>query len=305
MPKNGPDSFITRRKLDMFSVLCMSKWWVPHLITVLVSLVILGLTSSAPVVTSGVLFYLPAVFWQGVAGSAFAAVIVTLFQRPTIFLDLAERKEQNDALSDLREKGIIGAITQRGSAEATKFYAECLESARFRIWALGMTNQKLVEDHLSKIIELTKSHSSLDVVIGFWNPEAKIILPGQSDPVPLADLQTRLEKKIITSNGTTKEIRSRQDQICKSVSVHGTHIKGRIRLVDFSLPTNFTAFVIDEFVFFFPFLVNSYSTATPTIIARSDCPVGEAVVAHFETLLGGQPVAKAVTKIVFDSSSPA
>lgn len=302
--KTAVRRWISYSTLTIFVLLIRSRWWIPHLITGISSVGLLLLTVMPNFVQSPTLLGIPIDFWRGVAASALAAVVVALLQKPAIFLDAAEHQFHESAKLDFHEKGLLAAYPQRGSQEVQELYALNIEKARERIWAIGMTNQKMISDRAVQIIEAVKKHPSLDVVIAFWSPKAKLVIADQPG-ISISDVQTMLEKWTTVAAATERDIEERQQFVCRLINDSRKEIRGRVRVVNLATPSAFTAFVFDEQVFFFPFLCTSYSTSTPTLLGAADQGLGRAIVEHFDKVLSGDLVSLKVLEIVEDSQREA
>jgi hypothetical protein len=81
-------------------------------------------------------------------------------------------------------------------------------------------------------------------------------------------------------------------------------LKGQIKIVSTSIPSAFTAFIIDDEVFFFPFLATDYSTQTPTLLASIDTGLGKCVYNHFKKILSDDAVMRKMVKIIYPENQP-
>jgi len=270
-----------------------------HLVVLLGSLLLMLKTATFPDNVK-IWIGLPVVFWQGVAASAFAAALVSLFQLLATTTDNAERMFCENEELKFKKSGLLEVFTQRGTAEASKCYDTRIRTARERIWAIGMTNGKLISDHGLAIIEAAKKHKSLDVIIAFWNPKAELICRDFS--MPISDIQAMLENGSPRSTNTADQIETRQSTFQSDIVKQGK-LQGRIRILNLCLPSNFTAFMFDEEVFFFPFLGAPTSAVTPTLLVANDEILGKGVLAHFQKLFQeNDAISSLLVQVVFDSS---
>ncbi|MFD0735893.1 hypothetical protein [Planotetraspora mira] len=237
------------------------------------------------------LFGLSKATWLSVVGSIFAAALFLFIESTVRAINVTEKNVEQELYRRLvHEQGILDVHNQRGDDRVTELYRKLISNAETRIWAIGMTNGHFVIQHLPAICERMVKRP-LDVIVAFWDPEASILRPqsyeGSTAPISLLSLQSHLEGKHIQDDDLTQTVRRRQDQIRSAIEPL-TPLIGHIRIFEIAHVANFTCLVVDDQVFFFPFLAGPDSTNNPTIRCATDGRIGEAILHHLSHLLGSK-----------------
>jgi len=81
-------------------------------------------------------------------------------------------------------------------------------------------------------------------------------------------------------------------------------MKGQWRIANVSCVTNFTCMIVDDDVFFFPFLSGPDSTNNPTVWCSATHGVGRAIVDHIEKLLANSDICCVVQSSQGGSATP-
>lgn len=222
--------------------------------------------------------------WFATCGSVFASFVFMCLQIITGLLKDATPKSFENIYNDLvADKGLCAVHFQRGSDILIKEYQEKLKNASSRVWAIGITNRHLLNQHLSSIMQLI-STKKIDVMIAFWNPETEIVLsPGTNKKTYKAvDFHSLIEHG--TQSSYSELIQNQQKNIKdKTDAIKNT--QGHIRVLSLSTLTNFTCFIIDDDLYFFPFLARAVeSTNDPTIHCSVQTGLGKIIIQHFEQL---------------------
>lgn len=222
--------------------------------------------------------------WFSVCGSVFASFLFLLLQILTALFKDSTAKSFEAIYDDLVvTKGLCAVHFQRGSEELIKEYHENLQSASKRIYAIGITNRHFVNQHLSSLTE-TLSSRKIDVIVAFWDPDTEISIKrnGTAKSYKATDFHALMEHG--TQSSYSDIVHKQQKVIIEKVNSLTT-IKGRLRVLSLSSLTNFTCFIIDDDVYFFPFLArNVESTNDPTIHCSSKTGLGKIILEHFEQL---------------------
>jgi hypothetical protein len=194
------------------------------------------------------------------------------------------------------DHGFKDAFRQRGSSDIVQLYKDIITGARQRVWAFGMSNRNFFDQHESTIISLIQNRT-IDVVIAFWNPYAQISVvnapasfPARK-PLGLLETQSRLEDAAGTDWASV--IEDRQREFLSKVDLLRSR-KGQLRIAYLTIPTNITCLVVDDELFFFPFLAGVDSTSNPTIRCSANTGLGECITSHFQKLLANDFAAQII-----------
>ncbi|MEU1599334.1 hypothetical protein ABZ468_42675 [Streptomyces sp. NPDC005708] len=227
--------------------------------------------------------------WLNVAGSVFATALFLFIESAVQAVKGVEESVEKNAYREIvEEQGILEVFSQRGDDRVLALYERLISDAESRIWAIGMTNGHFVHQHLQEIC--ARLHRQpLDVVIAFWDPDTTVSRPtapgSSSASVNLLSVQSQLEGKHISSDDLKQTVRVRQEQVQEAVDRIGTQLAGRVRIVDITHVANFTCLIVDDQVFFFPFLAGPDSTNNPTLRCSAQGQIGRAICRHVEHLL--------------------
>ncbi|WP_437304472.1 hypothetical protein [Sorangium sp. So ce388] len=220
--------------------------------------------------------------WLSVCGGVFASFLFLCIQSALIALSTTNRDVYRAAFDDLVEKhGVKAVFSQRGSDDIKALYKKLLAAPHHRVWAIGMTNKHFVEQHLASLVDTLRKYE-IDLVIAFWDPATTLTVKqngGRSRSI--IEAQAALEGS--PGSRWDEVISKRQRRIVDAVN--GQPIRGEIRIVNISSVTSFSCFVIDDDVFFFPFLAHADSTNDPTIHCAAEGSIGNSIIEHFTKLL--------------------
>jgi hypothetical protein len=253
------------------------------LLTFVVSLLLLLLTDVSP--TETVLNVSKAAM-LGVSGSFFAASLFLLLQ--SLIDAVAGAKEDvykryYEAVAD--RYGVKALFSQRGGDDVISLYSRLIASARSRIWAVGMTNRHFLLQHEEPIIEALRSHR-IDVRISFWDPDATIQAHGEA--TPLIGLQDLAETGGVRAGSDwSRVIKDRQRAFATSIAGAGP-LRGAVRIMNSRSPAAFSCLIVDDDVFFFPFLAMPESTNHPTLHCGASSGVGRDVAKHVGLLFSNE-----------------
>lgn len=169
-------------------------------------------------------------------------------------------------------------------------YTKRILKANKRIWAIGMTNTNVIKNQLEHILSRISSES-IDIIFSFWAPDSSFKKEYKSTKeISIINQQLHIEDgKVITSGA----ILSKYDTIIQGFEKVNLK-KGKLSIVEMTLPSNFTCFVIDNDVFFFPFLSTVESTSSPTILCKADRGIGEAIFKHIKNIVSNEEVTRVV-----------
>jgi hypothetical protein len=229
---------------------------------------------------------------SSILAGAIIFLIVEFFSR--VFI--AGKKESSEIYYDklFIEQGLESIFSSRG---INQVYKDKILKARYRIWAVGMTNGNLIAHQLDNIINRISIIENIEVVISFWSESSsfKKTYNNQKE-ISIINQQLLIEdgKEI-----SQKLIRDRYSKIEKEYKDSKNPKSGRLKIVEMTLPSNFTCFIIDDDVFFFPFLSTVESTSSPTILSNINRGVGNEIFKHVEKVLSEVEV----TRIIYDSKN--
>jgi hypothetical protein len=264
--------------------------------------------------------------WLGICGSIFASTVFWGVQAIIALFSKAKRDTYELTYKLIVEDiGLNTVYMLKGGDEACEQYKKAIARARKRIWAVGMSNRNFSRQHIGTILDLLKRNPSLDVVITFWNPDAYLSIEANSrtrhgestrlqsegrppgllvtDPtvirsgqgsssadlaglrLPVFVVQAMLEERAPDS---AKEIRDRQDELKNLIEKERSLIQGNLRILSLSMVTYISCMIIDQDVFFFPYLSGDDSNGSPMIYCDSSRGIGEQVAGHIDNILNNR-----------------
>lgn len=225
--------------------------------------------------------------WSAVFGSLLAASAFLLVQ---FIIRLA--KETKETVHDEQYKhicekqGVKTIYEQRGSSEIVRLYKSLIEKSTKRVWAIGMTNRHFCNQHFDIILPKLKS-KEFDCIISFWDPNIKMVRSGFDENI--INLQELIENGVISDSDYVKAIETRIDGLVQKLKKIKS-LNGNIKFVYTCSPTNFTCFVIDDDIFFFPFLSGPESTNTPTFHCDATIGIGSQILKHIDLILKNKKI---------------
>lgn len=249
-----------------------------------------------------ILFGINVQAWQAVTGSLFAATIFAIITSIIeVFRDGYKEITENYYNDIAIGQGLHSVFPQKGSVEAQSSYRNSLRNAKDRVWAFGMTNGNLIDQHWSDIRNLL-GRNSIDVVIAFWSPHSKLITPRHSvKERHILTVQDMVEKGSASAQvNWDKMIEERQSWI-KAAFGEIKSPQGRLRIISISKVTNFSCFIIDNHVYFFPFLHGPHSNNEPMIYCDAVAGFGKNIAEHCHKTLNGGKLSEEICEVFFDS----
>lgn len=227
--------------------------------------------------------------WSAVFGSLLAASAFLLVQFVIRITKKTKRNVSEEQYEHLcEEQGVKTVYEQRGSTEIIDLYKSLIEKSTRRIWAIGMTNRHFCDQHFNVILPKVKS-KGFECIISFWDPNVKMI--GSDFEENIFGMQEIVEKNKNKGSNYLDTIEERVRNLIHEIEQHKS-LKGSIKLLYTCTPTNITCFVIDDDVFFFPFLSNPESTNSPTIHCDATIGIGHQILAHFESVFENVKITK-------------
>ena len=178
--------------------------------------------------------------------------------------------------------GIKEAFEHRGEPVTLERYQEALQRASRRIWAIGMTNKRFVSSHSAAVQRALRRSSGMDVKLVFTDDT--LVLRWDGGEISAVELQTQLEEKAPGTGGSPYL----SSFVQKFKAAHGSGDLGRLQIFKLRSSFQFTCFVIDDDVFFFPMLARHGSAQDPTLLVDANGILGQALLNHFEGLFQSQ-----------------
>lgn len=261
--------------------------WFAIVITLLIALLFLAATASGDQATLVVGF--SKATWAAVAGSVFAASLFLSVQSiidaikeaaPTLY-----KKFYDSMVHDIGLKGIYEV---RGS-KTNEIYKSLITKAEKRIWAIGMTNRHFIDNHQSAIVHLI-CNKPIEVIVAFWDPGAKLEINSSGKRTSQSIIESQLNFEHGTVNSATHwaaTIKKRQNELLTVVK-QAKATNGELTIMNLAVVTNISCLIIDDDVFFFPFLAAIESTDGPMIHVTANDKLGQPIVKHFEALFNSK-----------------
>lgn len=231
--------------------------------------------------------------WRAVASSIFAASLFLFIQWIIAQLKHTEDNFYKIQYVNLIENnGIKSIYYQRGGENIIALYKQLIANSKRRIWAIGMTNNHFCDQHFDNILDRMEkrrgdfgSGNPIDFVVSFWNPSISFFDDAKNQNLEkILEIQSFIEKGSFPHSNWQKIVESKKNELIKKIETR-RNLKGNFKITYTTLPTNFTCFVIDDDVFFFPYLSGPDSTNNPTIHCDSLKGIGISITNHLEKLL--------------------
>lgn len=219
----------------------------------------------------------------GVSGSIFAASAFLFLQSLVDAISGTAENVYHTYYRDLADRcGLKSLFSQRGGDDVISLYSSLISRARSRVWAVGMTNRHFLLQHKDALIEVLRSHQ-VDVRISFWDPTAAIQCNGEQQT--LIGLQDRAETgRLHSSSDWNRVITDRQRAFAGEIAAAGS-LRGHVRIFNTRSPAAFSCLLVDDDLFFFPFLAMLESTNHPTIRCDAMTGIGKDITQHVSLLL--------------------
>ena len=222
--------------------------------------------------------------WTAVFGSLLAASIFLLVQFIIRITGEAKDKIHKEQYNHLcEEQGIKKIYAQRGSNEIVDLYKSLIKKSSRRVWAIGMTNRHFCDQHFDIILPKIKSIKDFECIVSFWNPNINLVSSDSTFHENIISIQEMIENGVSNRADYVSVLNERTDRLTQKIN-DVNYPKGSIKLIYTSIPTNFTCFVIDNDIFFFPFLSSPESTNTPTIHCDATIGIGLQILNHVDSI---------------------
>ncbi|MCA6128689.1 hypothetical protein [Thalassolituus oleivorans] len=219
-----------------------------------------------------------------ISGSILASSLFWVVNRVIHLLDTSQKSVVNDYFKHTHDEfGLKHIFDQRGGQDILNLYKELLTKAERRIWAIGMTNQSFTQQHLPIILQRCEHISGIEVKLLFWNPNAKIVVK-DFPPTHIHEIQTKLEHKANSETNWISKVDGYLNSLKSQISAYG-ELKGRIDIYYITMPTNISCLVVDDDIFFFPFLSRGSSNLDPHMHFDATRGIGKIIVEHYDEVL--------------------
>ena len=203
--------------------------------------------------------------------------------------------------TDIFEKfGVKNLYSKK--TDAVIDFTNCIKKAKKRVWAIGMTNGAFIREQKDYIADNLKENKELDVKIVYWDDCTKVIKLNNNKSI--IDIQKALETQMsinclndINDSNTMKEIQDSIRQLKNKISVEH---QGKVEIGFLSIPSSFSCLLIDDDLYFFPFLCGKESNIAPMIRCDAQKDIGQPIVKHFEHIFNQKGI---YTQIKLDSSN--
>jgi hypothetical protein len=224
--------------------------------------------------------------WMAISGSVLASAIFAFFFGGINYFRAAKEKMEENYFKKYHNGfGIKSIYSQRGNEEVSKEYSDLLKNAKSRIWAIGIDNHNFCNDHIDILKHKFQTKASIDILVCFLSTDSKIKLhPNQSNEqeIEMSNAFNKLSDGIDKNMNlaTTERINSLINNF-KPI----TERAGRLRIFELTSSTFFTSFIIDDDVFFFPYVCTSNELSkTPIIQVSANSILGEHIIKHYEKI---------------------
>jgi hypothetical protein len=213
------------------------------------------------------------------AGSLLSSAVFLFLVQVVTAIREAPSSAESEYFKSMHDRfGIREAFEHRGEPVTLDRYQKALQRASRRIWAIGMTNRRFVSSHADAVQQALRRSSGMDVKLIFT--DETLVLAWDEGSINAVALQTQLEDKAPGAD-SPKYLSSFVQQF---KAAHGSGDIGRLQILKLRSSCQFTCFVIDDDVFFFPMLARHGSAQDPTLLVDANGLLGEALLHHFEGL---------------------
>lgn len=222
----------------------------------------------------------PTTIWIGTLGSISASgIFFTVSEGLRWMFDAAVTRNYDRLRFYEDTLGIKECFDQKGSEDANRDYGHAISSAKYRVWAFGISNGEFVSEHLKGLIEKKQRSPSLDVCLCFIDPLTTITLPGTQPPTTLSQVQlydiTR-DQGLVSDNSS--RVTNRVDYATAQIAASNVQIAVRL----LSVAGYVSAMVVDDIIYVFPFTaVSKDNTRTPYLKIAVSSQIGQAFFSLF------------------------
>jgi hypothetical protein len=217
-----------------------------------------------------------------VLGSSLASVLFFIFHGLLSAIQETPRTVGEQFTQRVRDHfGIVDVFQQRGGEVATEQYRSLLKTAKRRVWAIGITNRRFLQNHYRFLPDVLRRSKDMDIRVVFGDPGV-VLTHDDGTRESLIAVQNSLERQPGQGTDWVQFVDSeieRLAQLPKKDDHTGSVIAYKVCSISF-----FTCFVIDDDVFFFPMLVRGDSVQDPTIRTLGDSVLGNCILGHLDAM---------------------
>lgn len=176
------------------------------------------------------------------------------------------------------EIGIREVYASKSQREIIAEYKRTIATARYRIWALGLSNNQFVDQHSLAIRHRKHAYPGLDVRVHFFDPDATVCSPAITDSdfplVNIFDFPTHLYRS---------EKRKQDAHSFAQRVLADRELDARVFFV--LIPCYFSMMIVDDTAFFFPYLMAPEdASSNPMMMVDTTGEIGARLVDHVAQL---------------------
>jgi hypothetical protein len=197
---------------------------------------------------------------------------------------------KKDSILDVYNKYGLKNIYSK-KTDATSDFTDNILKAKNRVWAIGMTNKSFIKQQKENINNILKKKKPIDIKIIYWN-DCTVIGGQDNISKSIIDVQLALENQNslkctadITEHKTIRDIHTSIKKLQESIDIVN---HANIEIGFLSVPSSFSCLVVDDNVYFFPFLSNHESNISPMILCDANKTIGVSIINHFKYIFDQQ-----------------
>lgn len=225
------------------------------------------------------------------AFTIFTAIICSIIASIVILIIYSLIDKKKETIIDIYNKfGLTNLYEKKTDAVAD--FNEALKKCKQRVWAIGITNKAFIKQQKNSFNNLIENNCSIDIKIVFWDDCSKIVNNNEVFK-SIIDVQLALENQLsiscfndILEQKLYKDIINTLKEIDNEIK---EEYKENIEIGFITSPSNFSCLVIDDNVFFYPFLSTGESNSTPMILCDAKGIIGKSILEHYEYLFKSKP----------------
>ncbi len=225
------------------------------------------------------------------AFTIFTAIICSIVASIIILIIYNLIDKKKETIIDIYNKfGLTNLYEKKTDAVAD--FNKALKKCKQRVWAIGITNKAFIKQQKNSFNNLIENNCSIDIKIVFWDDCSKIVKNNEVNK-SIIDVQLALENQLsISCFNDIREQNLYIDIISTLKEINNEikeEFKKNIEIGFITSPSNFSCLVIDDNIFFYPFLSTGESNLTPMISCDADGIIGKSILEHYEYLFKSKP----------------
>ncbi len=214
-----------------------------------------------------------------ISGSLLASSLFWVFNKVIHLLDKSRSSLVDEYFERIHNTfGLKEIFDQRGGKDILDLYEKLINKAERRVWAIGMSNQGFTGKNLDKVLERCKKIPDIEVKLIFWNPRAKMIVEDKN--THFHEIQAKLESGVDSKTDWPLRV---DDQVKSLESKVSTRLNVKVYYV--SIVTNISGLIVDDDIFFFPFLSRDHSNKDPHMHFDATRGIGKLIADHYAKIL--------------------